>query len=51
MFRGYHSLVDRLKKAGIEVVADPILIDGHERCYVHDPFGNRIELIEADASQ
>ena len=21
-------------------------LDGHERCYVRDPFGNRIELIE-----
>ena len=27
-------------------VADDTHLDGHERCYVRDPFGNRIELIE-----
>lgn len=45
--RDLRAFVDRLKEAGIEVAPDPILIDGCERCYVHDPFGNRIELIDA----
>ena len=43
--RNYETLIDRLKRAGYDVTPDPILIDGCERCYVHDPFGNRIELI------
>jgi hypothetical protein len=24
-------------------------LEGHDRCYVRDPFGNRIELIEETA--
>lgn len=39
------SLVDRLRKAGIEVVDDELL-EGYERVYVSDPFGNRLELME-----
>jgi len=40
----YDALVSRLRAAGIEVTgaAD---IPGMRRCHVHDPFGNRIELI------
>jgi catechol 2,3-dioxygenase-like lactoylglutathione lyase family enzyme len=42
--RGYDGLIVRLREAGVEVVTD----DGNPgvtRCDVHDPFGNRIELI------
>ena len=31
--------------AGVEVVED-VELAGHERCYVFDPFGSRVELIE-----
>jgi catechol 2,3-dioxygenase-like lactoylglutathione lyase family enzyme len=40
----YLTLVRRLRAAGVEVV-EPNDIPGVRRCHVHDPFGNRIELI------
>jgi catechol 2,3-dioxygenase-like lactoylglutathione lyase family enzyme len=40
----YSDLVQRLREAGVEVV-EPNDIPGVRRCHVHDPFGNRIELI------
>lgn len=43
---GLATLRKRLEGAGAEV-ADDTRLDGHDRCYVSDPFGNRIELIEA----
>lgn len=42
--RDYGRLVARLRNAGIEVVTDEN-IPGVTRCHIHDPFGNRIELI------
>jgi catechol 2,3-dioxygenase-like lactoylglutathione lyase family enzyme len=39
------ALVASLKRAGHGVNADESL-EGHERIYVDDPFGNRIELME-----
>jgi len=38
-------LIMRLTEAGHHVVADEPL-PGYERCFVNDPFGNRIELME-----
>ena len=43
--RGLASLRERVGSAGLEVQEDAQL-DGHERWYVRDPFGNRLELIE-----
>ena len=40
----YLSLLRRLRGCGIEVV-EPDDIPGVQRCHIHDPFGNRIELI------
>jgi catechol 2,3-dioxygenase-like lactoylglutathione lyase family enzyme len=40
----FDGLVSRLRAAGIEVT-DAADIPGVRRCHVHDPFGNRIELI------
>jgi catechol 2,3-dioxygenase-like lactoylglutathione lyase family enzyme len=40
------ALVERLAAAGLEVRPDTDL-PGVRRCYVDDPFGNRIELIDA----
>jgi ubiquinone/menaquinone biosynthesis C-methylase UbiE/catechol 2,3-dioxygenase-like lactoylglutathione lyase family enzyme len=41
----------RLEAAGIAIVEDEPLA-GYMRCYVHDPFGNRVELMQhvADAA-
>jgi catechol 2,3-dioxygenase-like lactoylglutathione lyase family enzyme len=39
------GLVKRLRVAGVPVRDDEPL-DGYERVYVDDPFGNRIELME-----
>lgn len=38
-------LVDTLRDAGVAIVDDEPLA-GHDRVYVDDPFGNRIELLE-----
>jgi len=43
--RPLNALVDHLAKAGIEVRWDNAILEVR-RCYVDDPFGNRIELIE-----
>ena len=44
---GLAELLERCRRAGRDVVADEPLA-GRARAYVSDPFGNRIELIEAD---
>jgi catechol 2,3-dioxygenase-like lactoylglutathione lyase family enzyme len=43
--RGYAALLQRLRDSGLEVV-EPGDIPGVSRCHVHDPFGNRLELID-----
>ena len=43
--RGLGALRASLEAGGWAVETDTQL-EGHERCYVRDPFGNRIELIE-----
>ena len=43
---GLSALVETLEKAGFPVRPDEPL-GGQRRVYVDDPFGNRIELIEA----
>jgi catechol 2,3-dioxygenase-like lactoylglutathione lyase family enzyme len=42
--RDYARLLKRLREAGVEV-NEPGDIPGVSRCHVHDPFGNRIELM------
>lgn len=39
------SLLLQLEAAGVEIVNDEPL-EGYDRVYVHDPFGNRLELLE-----
>jgi catechol 2,3-dioxygenase-like lactoylglutathione lyase family enzyme len=41
---GLTDLAARLRERGYEVVDEPI--NGRDRVYVHDPFGNRLELLE-----
>lgn len=43
--RGLAELRGALERDGVTVTDDAHL-DGHERWYVTDPFGNRLELIE-----
>ena len=43
--RDLPAWVVRLRGAGVEVVPDAAL-PGHDRVYVFDPFGNRLELLE-----
>jgi catechol 2,3-dioxygenase-like lactoylglutathione lyase family enzyme len=40
----YVALLQRLREAGVEA-NEAHDIPGVKRCHVHDPFGNRIELI------
>jgi catechol 2,3-dioxygenase-like lactoylglutathione lyase family enzyme len=39
------GLIERLRAAGVSVVSDEPL-EGFERVFVSDPFGNRVELLE-----
>ena len=48
--RDFPVLLQKLTEAGCEVTPDSMLIDGRARRYVHDPFGNRIELIEGPSN-
>ena len=45
--RGYDALVERLRAAGVDV-ADDDSLPGVRRCHLHDPFGNRLELVAQD---
>ncbi|MEI5678600.1 MULTISPECIES: VOC family protein [unclassified Mesorhizobium] len=44
------TLSKKLHAAGFPVTPDDTL-EGVERCFVSDPFGNRIELIQDEASR
>ncbi len=44
LVRDLRALVERLREARVDVVADPL--EGYFRVYVTDPFGNRVELLE-----
>jgi catechol 2,3-dioxygenase-like lactoylglutathione lyase family enzyme len=44
--RDYEALLQKLREAGIEL-NEPADISGIRRCHVHDPFGNRLELISS----
>jgi hypothetical protein len=46
--RRYDELLARLRSAAVEVVEDEALTDV-KRCYVFDPWGNRIELLAVDS--
>ena len=44
---GYDTVVARLRTAGIDI-ADDDLIPGVRRCYIADPWENRIELVAVE---
>ena len=41
----YDGLVAKLRAAGVEIIESED-IPGVRRCHTHDPFGNRIELLD-----
>lgn len=41
----YDGLIERLRERGVTVISDDVLFEGKTRCYITDPFGNRLELI------
>src|SRR3954466_7092742 len=43
----YDGFLERLRAAGVPITPDDA-VDGVRRCYIADPFGNRIELIAAE---
>jgi catechol 2,3-dioxygenase-like lactoylglutathione lyase family enzyme len=45
LVRDLPTLVATLRAAGVELIDDDPL-EGYDRVYVHDPFGNRVELLE-----
>lgn len=49
LVRGLAEIVERCKREGYKVVTDAPL-EGYDRAYVYDPFGNRIELMEPKAA-
>lgn len=42
----YDELIERLAAHGVPVSPDALPFEGKRHCYIADPFGNRIELIE-----
>jgi catechol 2,3-dioxygenase-like lactoylglutathione lyase family enzyme len=42
----YDAFLHRLTQHNVAIVPDRQLVDGRAHCYVSDPFGNRIEIIE-----
>jgi catechol 2,3-dioxygenase-like lactoylglutathione lyase family enzyme len=47
---GVRAIAARCRNAGYEVVDDEPL-EGYDRLYVYDPFGNRLELMEPKGQQ
>ena len=43
----YDELLERLRAAGVVLTEDHV-IPGVRRCYVTDPWGNRLELVSAE---
>jgi len=43
----YLPLLERLARHGVSITPDDLPFDGKAHAYIEDPFGNRIELIEA----
>jgi catechol 2,3-dioxygenase-like lactoylglutathione lyase family enzyme len=46
LVRGLEKLRARIEEAGYKI-SDTVQLEGFDRVYVRDPFGNRLELIES----
>jgi len=44
------QLTDKLSQAGYKIKYDQEAIEGYERTFTEDPFGNRIELMQPNSS-
>jgi catechol 2,3-dioxygenase-like lactoylglutathione lyase family enzyme len=40
-------VLERIAAHGFAVTPDPLPFNGKRHCYIADPFGNRIELIDS----
>ena len=49
LVRGLPELLEMLAKEGCEVKCDSEPVQGFDRAFTSDPFGNRIELVETHA--
>jgi len=45
------QLTDKLRRAGCKIKYDQEVIEGHNRAFTEDPFGNRIELMQPRANE
>jgi catechol 2,3-dioxygenase-like lactoylglutathione lyase family enzyme len=44
----YDALLQRLRSHGIAIALDDRRVNGRAHCYLADPFGNRIEIIDSE---
>jgi catechol 2,3-dioxygenase-like lactoylglutathione lyase family enzyme len=49
LVEGLQEIVEHCKREGYKVITDEPL-EGYDRVYVYDPFGNRLELMEPSVS-
>jgi catechol 2,3-dioxygenase-like lactoylglutathione lyase family enzyme len=47
LVEGLDEIIERCRLAGIPVATD-VPLEGYNRIHIHDPFGNRLELMEID---
>ncbi|HSF81713.1 MAG TPA: VOC family protein [Anaerolineales bacterium] len=47
LVEGLDELIERCKQAGVKVSTDEPSLHGYIRVHVYDPYGNRLELMEA----
>lgn len=50
LVRHLAAMIRHLELVGVPVLTDEAL-EGYDRIYIHDPFGNRIELLEPHSSK
>jgi catechol 2,3-dioxygenase-like lactoylglutathione lyase family enzyme len=49
--KNYGVLLERCARLGVTVTPDPMPFAGKPHCYIEDPFGNRIELIDDTSTE
>jgi len=43
-----HGIVERCRQAGLEAKVEGSPLEGYRRAFLHDPFGNRLELMQRE---
>ncbi len=51
LVRDLSAVIEKLSAAGFEIKYDSVKIEGFDRAFTADPFGNRIELLQAQAGK